>query len=491
MGTATLSNSGDVPINEEPSIEPAAGMRLGRYELVKRIASGGMAQVWSAQQTGEFGFRRACAVKVIRPEYATSASFRRMFLDEARLASRIHHPHVVEVFDLGEAGPIVYQAMELVKGCTLAKLLIRAAGGESSGSRPGLDTGIVCRIIADMATGLHAAHELTDEAGHALKLVHRDVSPQNILVSVDGMAKIADFGIAKAFGRLTDETEAGQLKGKLSYLSPEMAERRGVDRRSDVFASGIVMWEALTGRRLFRGEDAVDTLARVRETVVPDPREIAPDVPAPVVEVVLRALERDPDRRYPTAAELSDAIEEAALASKRRIGAKQLAARVSEVLGVEVTSQISASGPARTSLPGDSLDAADVAVPTTFDRSLHPSRRRVSVAAAAIIGGALVASAAFAMTRRTTGDHGGAAQVAPEPVEVPATNATAMAVIDPGSVARVVSASSVAPPVMSAPATSARPIASTRPAVSKPTRNVGRPGTKNETDPKLPFGNPY
>ena len=200
MGTATLTSSADVPVSEEPSVEPVAGMRLGRYELVKRIASGGMAQVWSAQQLGEFGFRRACAVKVIRPEYATSSSFRRMFLDEARLAAGIHHPNVVEVFDLGEAGPVVYQAMELVRGCTLAKLLARAGGDESSGSRHGLDTGVVCRIVADMAAGLHAAHELTDETGNALQIVHRDVSPQNILVSVDGMAKIADFGVAKAFG---------------------------------------------------------------------------------------------------------------------------------------------------------------------------------------------------------------------------------------------------------------------------------------------------
>ncbi len=308
----------------DPSYEPRAGLRLGRYELVKRIAAGGMAEVWVARQTGEFGFSRVCAVKVIRPEYADSASFRSMFLDEARLAAKIHHPHVVEVFDLGEQGPVLYLAMELVKGCTLSTLLRRQ---ERAGGAP-LTPGMIARIISDMAAGLHAAHELEGDDGAKLGLVHRDISPQNILISVDGVAKIADFGIAKALGRLADETDGGQIKGKYSYLSPEQAARRPLDRRTDVFSTGIVLWEALVGRRLFRGEDAIDTLTRVRSAPIPDPREIVPALPAELATVTMKALERDPALRYQTAVELSDALDAAAQTTGIAVSTRQLGAAI-------------------------------------------------------------------------------------------------------------------------------------------------------------------
>src|ERR1700722_10650846 len=177
MARATASVSEPVPRSApDPSYEPPPGLRLGRYELVERIASGGMAQVWVARQTGGFGFSRTCAVKVIRPELSESRSFRSMFLDEARLASKIHHPNVVEVYDLGEEGPIVYLAMELVKGSSLARLLQPRVGIDHVGLVPGM----IARIIADMASGLHAAHELRNDDGALLQLVHRDISPQNI-----------------------------------------------------------------------------------------------------------------------------------------------------------------------------------------------------------------------------------------------------------------------------------------------------------------------
>ncbi|HEX3344281.1 MAG TPA: serine/threonine-protein kinase, partial [Polyangiaceae bacterium] len=237
-----------------PELEPRRGMRLGRYELLTLLASGGMAQVFIARLAGQHGFERLVALKTMRPEHAESDAFRRMFLDEAQLAARIRHVNVVEVLDLGDEQGIVYQAMTLVEGDSVAALLRRR---RQLGAR-GLPHGVAARIVADVLSGLHAAHELTDADGRALHIVHRDVSPQNVLVSVDGIAKIADFGIAKARLRLADETDAGQIKGKFAYMAPEQLERRTTDRRADVFSTGVMLWEALTGKRLFGGIDLIE-----------------------------------------------------------------------------------------------------------------------------------------------------------------------------------------------------------------------------------------
>jgi len=285
-------------------------MRLGRYELLAPLASGGMAQVWIARLAGEHGFERLVAIKTMRPEHSDNEAFRRMFLDEARLAARIAHANVVEVLDLGEDQGVVYQAMPLVEGDSIAALLVRR---KQLGSR-GLPPGVAARMVADALCGLHAAHELVDEDGRSLNLVHRDVSPQNVLVGVDGVAKIADFGVAKARLRLADETEAGQVKGKFAYMAPEQLERRTVDRRADVFSVGVVLWEALTGKRLFGGVDLLDTIAKVREAAIPDPRTRQPAVPAALAEATMRGLARDPALRFETAAAMSAAVEDAARA---------------------------------------------------------------------------------------------------------------------------------------------------------------------------------
>ncbi len=319
---------------EDAEVEARVGIRLGRYELVLPLASGGMAKVWIAQQVGELGFRRLVAVKTMRPEHAASASFRRMFLDEARIAARIRHANVVEVLDLGEEGPIVYQAMTLIEGDALEGLLrLHHRRQHSCG---GLPPGIVVRILGDAIRGLHAAHELTDESGISVHLVHRDVSPHNILVGMDGVTKLADFGIAKALGRLSDETEVGQMKGKFSYMAPEQIDRHPPERRSDIFAAGIVLWEALTGVRLFRGIDIVDTLMRVKSGPIPDPRSLAASVPEPIAEIALRALSRDPADRFATAEQMSDALEAAARASSLPATTKDVAAFVSDLVGCEV-----------------------------------------------------------------------------------------------------------------------------------------------------------
>ena len=219
----------------------ARGTRLGRYELLIPLASGGMARVWAAQLHGQRGFTKLVAIKTILPHLASDPEFERMLSDEARITSGTRHPNVVEIYELGEESGVVYIAMEWVYGDALSNIL--RVGGKTTA----LDPRIAARIVADAAAGLHAAHNLADDAGIALEVVHRDVSPQNLLVSLDGNVKVTDFGVAKAIGASHEPTAAGQLKGKIAYMAPEQATGIAVNRRSDVFALGCVLYEATTG----------------------------------------------------------------------------------------------------------------------------------------------------------------------------------------------------------------------------------------------------
>jgi serine/threonine protein kinase len=300
-------------------------MRLGRYELLHRVARGGMAEVWAARQLGELGFSRIVAVKMILPELAEDAAFRKMFLEEARLASRIRHANVVEVLDLGEAASVVFQAMPLLEGDSLSGLQRRCQGR--------LPQGILLRVLCDALAGLHAAHELADDDGHPLHVIHRDVSPQNILVGLDGVARIADFGVAKALGRLAEETEAGQIKGKFGYLAPELAERKPADRRSDLFSAGVVLWEALTCTRLFKGRDAIETLDRVKNLAVPDPRTLNAEVSPALALATMRALARDPEDRFATAAQMAEELNQAARLASAEVTTSEVSVFVRELIG--------------------------------------------------------------------------------------------------------------------------------------------------------------
>jgi serine/threonine-protein kinase len=311
-------------------------MRLGRFELLAPIARGGMAEVWIARLLGDLGFSRIVAIKTIRPDYAEDPAFRSSFFEEARIAARLRHANVVEVFDLGEQGPILFQVMPLVEGDSASRLLKMH---QERAGEVGFPTAIALRIMADALAGLHAAHELTDEQGMAMQLVHRDVSPHNILVGVDGVSKLCDFGVAKALGRLVHETEQGQLRGKFGYLSPEQVDRRPLDRRSDLFSAGAVLWELLTGKGLFRGIDALDTLEKVARGVVPDLRALVPSLPAPIAEITLRALARAPAERFSDAAAMIDALDAAALASGLTATTKDVAAFVSALCGTRIDAQ--------------------------------------------------------------------------------------------------------------------------------------------------------
>ncbi len=293
------------------------GFRFDRYELLYPLAQGGMATVWVARLVGKHGFEKLVAVKTVLPQYADDADFQSMFLDEARIAARIRHPNVAEILDVGEEADITFLVMEWVEGDSLAKLynsLIRA------GQR--FPVPALLRIAADACAGLHAAHCLADEAGRPLGVVHRDVSPQNILVGANGITKIIDFGVAKAAQRVTAETSAGLVKGKIQYASPEQAMGRAVDGRSDVWAVGTVMYQMLSGNLPYDGDNQLATLHMI--TSGQPPRPLPPWVPKPVADLVKRALAHDPDGRFPSAGEMARALEALRPAS---------AADVSKVMG--------------------------------------------------------------------------------------------------------------------------------------------------------------
>jgi len=304
----------------------AAGYRLDRYELMCPIAEGGMASVWIARQTGKHGFQKLVAIKTILPKYAAEPTFQSMFVDEARIASRIEHANVTQILDVGEQHGVTYLVMEYVDGDALSK--INRAAKKKDAKVP---LGIVLRVMADVSGGLHAAHELRDEAGALMGVVHRDVSPQNVLVTTRGVAKLIDFGIAKAKGRLSGDTNADQLKGKVHYMPPEQALGKPVDRRADVWAVGAVIYHLISGRPPFDAENEIQTLFQVTSGKSPTP--LPPSTPLPVREVIKKALMFAPDARYPTAAALQQALEEAMVQANLTTSTSTVAAFLAEMVG--------------------------------------------------------------------------------------------------------------------------------------------------------------
>jgi eukaryotic-like serine/threonine-protein kinase len=291
--------------------EAARPTRLGRYELITRIGQGGMAEVQLALQRGPAGFEKLVVVKLVHEGLATQKAFVDMLLDEARVAALVKHPNVVDIYDLGQADGRYFIAMEYLEGEPL--LAVLRAGRE--GKR--LDALSTGRLIADTAEGLDAAHELRSMSGERLELVHHDISLGNIVVLYNGQVKLVDFGVAKA------SQSAGpraKVQGKFSYMAPEKLKGNPGDRRSDIFSLGCVMWEALTLKRLFRGGNDGETMKQVLDMAVQPPSKINGDVPAEYDPIVMRALDRDPDRRHGTAKELAVEIEE--LLRKRGYGAK-------------------------------------------------------------------------------------------------------------------------------------------------------------------------
>jgi TonB family protein len=290
-------------VGKAPKAKAEAGREFGPYTLLERIAVGGMAEVWKAKRSGLEGFQKLVAIKRILPHLNDNPDFVAMLIDEAKLAAQLTHPNVTQIYDLGKIGDDHYIAMEFIDGKDLRAVLntLRARG-------EALPRNLALLIAARVAGALDYAHHKRDFEGRPLGLVHRDVSPQNVLISHDGIIKLCDFGIVKAVSR-AHQTQMGALKGKLQYMSPEQAWGRAVDGRSDVFSLGSLVFEMLTGRRVFAGDTEISILESVREGRVPRLADVAPDVPVPVQALVTKALERDPADRFATAGEMQREIE--------------------------------------------------------------------------------------------------------------------------------------------------------------------------------------
>lgn len=287
-----------------------AGKTIGRYRLLYPIAAGGMAQVWTARPEGG-GLARTVAIKLVRPEFAADDEYSRMFIDEAMVASSIHHPNVCEIYELGRDGDLLFMVLEWIAGDSLSGLVQR--GTDLSP----LPDQVAARIVADACAGLHAAHEALGPDGQPLGIVHRDVSPPNILISMHGHVKVSDFGIAKARHQLHSKTRTGEIKGKFAYIPPEQILARGVDRRADVYAMGCVLYVATLGLRPFGG--GATALGKIVQGKYKLPNELRADYPEELQAIVTKALAVDPAQRYQTAEEMRVALEQWMLASSRMV----------------------------------------------------------------------------------------------------------------------------------------------------------------------------
>jgi serine/threonine protein kinase len=298
----------------------APGKLLGKYRVVRRLATGGMAEIYLAEARGIEGFAKHVVLKCILPQYASSETFVRLFLNEARVSATLDHPNIAGVYDIGEVDGTYFFAMEYLHGEDLGHILRELV---TRHARLPLEHALT--IGTGVAAGLHAAHEKHGSDGRALGIVHRDVSPSNVVVTFDGGVKLVDFGVAKLTAE-AESTRTGTIRGKVSYMSPEQCNNDPVDRRSDIFSLGVLLYELTTMTRLFRAESDAATLKLVLETRVPRPISNQPDYPAELEAVLLRALARNRDERFGSARELQLALEEVA----RRLGVVTSAARLGE-----------------------------------------------------------------------------------------------------------------------------------------------------------------
>jgi serine/threonine-protein kinase len=352
----------------------AAGLRprlekFGRYFLLDRIAVGGMAEVYRAVTHGVEGFRRTFVVKRILAEKASSPAFIRMFCDEARISALLHHPNIVQVYDFGHVGGSYFLAMEYLLGKDLSSLMrvLRAA-------KAAVPPGLAAYIAREAAVGLHYAHTLRGSNGQPLGIVHRDVTPSNLMLLFAGGVKVLDFGIAKA-GDVAERgpNEGGGVKGKFGYLAPEQARGADVDGRADIFALGVTLWEMLVGRRLFAGKTDFETLRNVLQKTVPAPSSLRPGVPPELDRIVLRALERSPERRYATAEELARDCE--AVLREAHVDGQSLRAFLNDLFAEE-SSSLSLEAP---DIPQELFDAAISGAHPPLPESAVPRRDSMEI----------------------------------------------------------------------------------------------------------------
>lgn len=312
-----------------PRAAPTGVVRLGKYELLSRIAVGGMAELFVARTTAQHGFEKLVALKRILASHADDDQFVQMLLAEARLAATLHHPNVAQVYDVGDCDGTYFFTMEYVFGQDLRKI-VRAIQSQGKWLSPEH----ILQIVIGTAAGLHYAHEKEGSDGKPLGIVHRDVSPSNVLVSYDGAVKLVDFGIARVSAMATQSGHA--LKGKVPYMSPEQVRGDRLDRRSDVFSLGIMLWELTMRRRLFSGENEISIAARICNEDAPRPGSLIPDYPPDLEAIVVKALARDRDERYASAQELQLALEEYAREHKLLLSSARLGTFMSELFAEQI-----------------------------------------------------------------------------------------------------------------------------------------------------------
>lgn len=370
-------------------------MRFGRYECIGELASGGMGTVYLGRAVGAGGFERLVALKVMHPHLAKESKFRNMFLDEARLAAGVHHPNVVSTIDVQQAEDALFLVMDYVEGPTLHAL--RRHHSEKAQTIP---LAPMLRIMIDALHGLQAAHELCDEHGEPLNLVHRDVTPQNILVGKEGIALITDFGVARASSRLVT-TQTGQIKGKIPYMAPEQLAAGTLDGRTDLYAVGATLWEMLTGRRLFKADNHAALIARVVKGATERPSALNPNVPESIDSLCMRALSLSPADRPPNALAFADLLEEAAtsagiaVASKKELAQfvaehKQLwqtpiEIRVSSVEIAAPESTVDLDPAVEIDVELQTNEGIEVTPPSTWIGSVTSRRMRFAAAACALV----------------------------------------------------------------------------------------------------------
>ncbi|MGC8928162.1 MAG: serine/threonine protein kinase [Myxococcota bacterium] len=271
------------------------GQRFGKYILIRKLATGGMADIYLARQEGVEGFQKDIVIKKIRAEIGQKPEFVQMFLNEAKLAAMLTHPNICQIFDLGKIGDSYFIAMEYIAGRDMNRII-------NASAKRGIPFPMeyALKIASNVCEGLYYAHSKVDYNGNPLNIVHRDITPENIMVSWDGAVKILDFGIAKATNLVSTDRE-GEVKGKLSYISPEQLQGKEADQRSDIFSLGVVLYEWITGYKLFRGETDEAVIKSITEGKIYPPSFFKPDLPKQVEKILMSALEKDPEKRYKNA----------------------------------------------------------------------------------------------------------------------------------------------------------------------------------------------
>jgi eukaryotic-like serine/threonine-protein kinase len=418
----------DLPDNRQHTMRGLSpGTRLGRYAVVRRIGSGGMAELYLGRLDGPDGFCKPVALKLMHPHLSDDKHFAQMFLKEARIAAALAHPAIAQVLDVGEFGGEYFMALEYVHGKDLRRVLADLKGTP-------MPRGAALRVVLEVGRALHYAHRLRDPGGRPLGIVHRDVSPSNVLLSFQGLVKLADFGVAKIAER-SNATVSGSLKGKLGYMSPEQCLQEHVDARSDVFSLGVVLYEATTGRRAFRADQPVTVMNKVIDGEWAAPIKFVPDYPPRLHDVLARALAVDVDKRWPSAEALCEALEACAHELGLDTRSEALAEFLTERYGqpslpdLEVPTQ---------EMPRLRTLAVDPSTGTgTLDDGpvARPRSRRVSTAVA-LVGVLAVGGLLGWQLARTTGDEARAATPPPAPDVLGSPSAAAPApVVVPTSVA--------------------------------------------------------